>query len=96
MRLDNNEKKALKFALQGFKGETFLFGSRINKTKNGGDIDILLIPKGTKSNPTKLALKIEASFFSMCEQRIDVIVYNNGLFCKEILKNAKRIDIERI
>lgn len=95
MRLDANEKEALKFALRGFKGEVYLFGSRVDDTKKGGDIDILLIPK-KKIISLKLSLKIQTKFFSKCEEKIDVLVYKDTLFCREMLKNAKRLDIARI
>jgi predicted nucleotidyltransferase len=95
MRFDELEKKALKHALKDFEGEVYLFGSRIDKTKKGGDIDLLLVPK-RRHRQLKLSLEIQKQFFSICEEDIDVIVYNNSPFCREILKNAKRLDIKRI
>lgn len=95
MRLDEDEKIALKESLKDFSGEVYLFGSRLNNKKNGGDIDILLVPK-TDSNHIKLSLEIQRKFFSICEEDIDVIIYDESLFSKEILKNAQRIDIKRI
>lgn len=95
MRLDAVEKAALRFALNDFKGEVYLFGSRLDETKKGGDIDVLLIPRN-KVKPLKLSLKIQARFFSKCEERIDVVTYQDTPFCREILKNAKRLDISRI
>lgn len=95
MRLDTQEKEALRFALKEFEGEVYLFGSRVNSAKKGGDIDILLIPK-KKTNSLKLSMEVEARFFSRCEERIDVVVFDNKPFCREILKNAKRLDISRV
>jgi predicted nucleotidyltransferase len=96
MRLDAQEKEALKYALNDFKGKMYLFGSRLNNMKKGGDIDILLIPE-KKTNPLKLALKIQTRFFAKCEEKIDVVIYDDkNIFCQEILKNAKRLDITRI
>lgn len=95
MRLDEHEKKALKYALKDFHGEIYLFGSRTDNSKRGGDIDILLMPR-TTSRPLKLTLDIQRKFFSQCEENIDVLIYNNSPFCREILKRAKRIDIKRI
>ena len=95
MRFDKHEKKALRYSLKDFNGDVYLFGSRLDHNKKGGDIDLLLIPED-KTNPLKLSLKIQTKFFSMCEQRIDVIVYSNNPFCKEIIKIAKRLDIARI
>lgn len=95
MRLDANEKAALKYALKGFKGESYLFGSRLDETIKGGDIDMLLVSK-KRANPLRLSLMIQKRFFLICEEKIDVVIYNGNLFCQEILKNAKKLDITRI
>ena len=83
------------YALEDFRGDVYLFGSRVDATKKGGDIDLLLIPKKEK-NPLKLSLQIEAKFFSWCEEKIDVVIYTESSFCKEIIKHAKRLDITRL
>ncbi|MEK7853201.1 MAG: nucleotidyltransferase domain-containing protein [Planctomycetota bacterium] len=95
MRLDRCEKKALAYALRDFEGDAYLFGSRVDATKKGGDIDLLLIPQ-KRNNPLKLSMQIEAKFFSLCEEKIDVVIYTNNSFCKEIIKHAKRLDIARL
>lgn len=95
MRLDALEKKALKYALSDFKGEVYFFGSRLDDAKRGGDIDILLVPD-EKINYLKMTMHIQSRFFSMCEEKLDVIIYNDSLFCREIKKNAKRVNISRI
>ncbi len=95
MRLDMCERKALMYALEDFRGDVYLFGSRVDATKKGGDIDLLLIPKKEK-NPLKLSLQVEAKFFSRCEEKIDVVIYTESSFCKEIIKHAKRLDITRL
>ncbi|TAN42026.1 MAG: nucleotidyltransferase domain-containing protein [Nitrospirae bacterium] len=93
MRLDEQEKEALRFALKDFSGEVYLFGSRVDAEQRGGDIDILLVPS-RKANSLKLSMEIQTRFFSKCEERIDVVVYDEGSpFCGEVLKNAKRLDI---
>jgi predicted nucleotidyltransferase len=92
MRLDVVERKALKYALGEFTGDVYLFGSRVNMKKRGGDIDLLLVPH-KKIPSLKAALKVQARYFSQCEQKLDVIVYDDkNLFCKEIMKSARRID----
>lgn len=95
MRLDKNEIRALKFALEDFVGDVYLFGSRLDSVKTGGDIDLLLLPK-IKTNELKLSLKIQTKFFSKCEQKIDVVLYDDGPFCREIMGYAKRLDIKGI
>jgi hypothetical protein len=41
----------------------------------------------------KLSLRVQARFFSKCEEKIDVVIYDRrSIFCREILKNAERLD----
>ena len=42
MRLDQSEIDALQFALQDVEGECFIFGSRVDDQKRGGDVDLLI------------------------------------------------------
>ena len=70
MRLDMCEKKALVYALKDFKGDAYLFGSRVDDTKKGGDIDLLLIPK-EKDNPLKLSLhRFRQNFFHCVKKKL--------------------------
>lgn len=71
MRLDIQEREALRYALQDFRGSVYLFGSRLNDSQRGGDIDILLIPD-KKTNPLKLSLAIQRKCFLRCEGKIDI------------------------
>lgn len=95
MRLSEDERKALKKALEGFEGEVYLFGSRLRDDLKGGDIDILLVPSKPE-NPVELSLRVQTRFFMECEQDIDVLVYRDTPFFEEILKNAKRICPEEL
>jgi len=91
MRLSKIESTALKSSLAGFKGEIYLFGSRLNNAKKGGDIDLLLKP-AARTDALTLSLKVKARFFMACEEDLDVIIYKKGdLFCEEAGKNAKRL-----
>ena len=93
MRLDNNEKKALKYALKDFEGKVYIFGSRADDNKKGGDIDILIFPK-KNTGYFDLKIQIQKDFFLKCEQKLDVIIYDkHDLFCKEVLKNAKKLTL---
>ena len=71
MRLSKIEKEALKYAFDGIKGDFYLFGSRTDNSKKGGDIDILVY---TKLPAYQTSKKITVRFFSKCEAKIDVIV----------------------
>jgi len=91
IRLDECERKALRKALEKFKGEVYIFGSRLDPSKKGGDIDLLLVPH-TDVKPLDLEMEIQTKFFMECEEDIDVLVYRDTPFFKEILKSARRID----
>ncbi|TAL67545.1 MAG: nucleotidyltransferase domain-containing protein [Bacteroidetes bacterium] len=80
MRLSEIEKKALNIALEGVVGEVFIFGSRIDDNKKGGDLDILIF---SKENAFKLSQEVTVRFFKVCEEKIDVIVMNPENLSKE-------------
>ena len=73
MRLDHEERTALAHALLGVQGNAFLFGSRVNNAARGGDIDVLVL---SSENPYRLSQRIATAFFSMCEEKLDVVVMN--------------------
>ena len=95
IRLDECERRALKKALENFQGEVYIFGSRLDPNKRGGDIDLLLIPS-EEVKPIDLEIEIQAKFFKECEEDIDVLVYRDTPFFREILKSAKRIHPEEL
>jgi len=77
MRLDKQEEKAVFEAISGIPGEVFLFGSRVDDSKKGGDIDLLIF---SKEKSFHLSRKISTRFFMNCEEKIDVIVmYTDNL-----------------
>ena len=95
VRLSKKEKDALKFSLEDFSGDVYVFGSRIDMNKKGGDIDLLLVPQDNE-NSLELSLKVQSKFFSICEEDIDVAVYDEkNSFFGEALKNAKRLDVKK-
>ena len=71
MRLDNKQKEALYRAIEGIEDEIYLFGSRVDAAKKGGDIDILIF---SEENPYRLSQRVATQFFMECEEKIDVIV----------------------
>ncbi|HDM76772.1 MAG TPA: nucleotidyltransferase domain-containing protein [Deltaproteobacteria bacterium] len=73
MRLSPKQKKALEKAIESVNGEIFLFGSRVDDQKKGGDIDILIF---SEEDPYRLSLDVSVNFFKVCEEKIDVIVMN--------------------
>ena len=82
MRLDQTQKKALKIALQNLKigDEVFLFGSRVDDAKRGGDIDLLIF---SQQPSFELSRKIIRDFFKHCEEKLDVLIINPLQMTKE-------------
>jgi predicted nucleotidyltransferase len=75
MRLDQTQKVALKIALQNLNDDdkVFLFGSRVDDSKKGGDIDILIF---SQQPSFELSRKVVRDFFKHCEEKIDILVIN--------------------
>ena len=90
MRLNDRYKEVI---LKSFKdvfdgGEVYLFGSRVDDTKKGGDIDLYLVVND-KINIFKKKLKFLAKIKKVLgEQKIDVIfnLDENRLIEKEARK----------
>ena len=74
MRIEPDEQKAIINAVRLFDpgSEIYLFGSRIDDTKRGGDIDILLL----SDTLTRSAIgEIEEAIFEQIEERkIDLVL----------------------
>jgi predicted nucleotidyltransferase len=79
MRLTNSERETLKNAVQTLdeNAQVFLFGSRVDDNKKGGDIDVLIFSK----HLTKSALrKIKRQFCDKFgEQKIDLVLDSGEL-----------------
>ena len=73
VRMDALEKNALLNALHDIDEEVYLFGSRLDLKKKGGDIDILVF---SKENNLNLSKNISRKFFLECEEKIDVLVFD--------------------
>lgn len=76
--------------------QVYLFGSRVDDTKKGGDIDILVLSE-KKLHHTEL-YKMKQSFFSKFgEQKLDIVNFtteSNSAFKKHILSYAKLLKNE--
>lgn len=73
MRLDSQQQNALRAALQGIRGDAYLFGSRVDAKKRGGDIDLLIF---SREEPYRLRQQIVRRFMALCEEKLDVVVVN--------------------
>jgi len=74
MRLQDKEKTALRHALEGVDGEAYLYGSRTDPAKRGGDIDVLVFSRADSSY--RLSQDISVRFRMECDEKIDVLVLN--------------------
>ncbi len=80
VRIDDAEKKALLYAIDAVTDEVYLFGSRLDMNKRGGDIDMLIY---SNKNSLRLSQKVARKFFMMCEENIDVLVFNKNTLIDE-------------
>lgn len=74
MRLSKFEIDAIKQSVYGLdpSAQIFLFGSRANDMKKGGDIDLLIFSSRLSSSDK---IKIKASLFKKLEeQKIDITI----------------------
>lgn len=91
MRLIEYEKNVIVNAIKNFdkQARIYLFGSRVDDTKKGGDIDILIITDVLNKNDL---LYIEEDVFSKIdEQKIDFVLAKNDTndsFVKMILQKG--------
>ena len=82
---------ALKKALAGVEGEFFIFGSRVDDEKKGGDVDLLIF---SDEKPFALSVRVAARYFELCEEKIDVVVMDpNSLSAEQqaFLATIKRV-----
>jgi predicted nucleotidyltransferase len=99
MRISEYEIESIKSLAHRHFGkdvQVFLFGSRAEDQKRGGDIDLFI------SNPNSAQLKIKAKvnfiadlIFQIGEQKIDVVLDNpaakNSVFFKTIYQTGIRL-----
>jgi len=92
MRLNEKYKKVIKKAfLEVFKdGEIYLFGSRVDDNKKGGDIDLyLVVNEYSLKKKLKFLAKIKKT---LGEQKIDVVFSKDEN--RPIEKEAKKWGIK--
>ena len=95
MRLNDLERNSIKKAFKDvFKnGEIYLFGSRVDDNKRGGDIDIYIIPQIKENLREKKSLFLSKLYEYIGEQKIDIIIAKdkNRLIEQEAIKNGVRL-----
>lgn len=94
MRLTNEEIHHIKDYVAevfGREARVYLFGSRVDDTKKGGDID-LFIEADDKTNPLEKASQLWSKLqFALGEQKIDIIMASDPdrLIEKEARRTGK-------
>lgn len=77
MRLRAEEHRALSEALKGIPFQAYLFGSRCDDNRRGGDVDVMIMGKNlTDAERLDLELKFTVRFQSICDEKIDVVVFD--------------------
>jgi predicted nucleotidyltransferase len=78
MRLTTSQQKLLKeaiFEVCGEDAQVFLFGSRLDDNKKGGDIDLIIKLNQDVTNPAWIVAKVQAKvMIKLGEQKIDVLI----------------------
>ena len=66
-RLDQEQLTALDFALQGLPpGQVYLFGSRLDLKRRGGDINILIF---SEADPFQLSHQVAVNFLRSVKRK---------------------------
>lgn len=96
MRLTNDEIKAIKdtFCEVFEDGDIYLFGSRVDDSKKGGDIDLYISPANELDDlhQKKIDFLVKLDF-AIGEQKIDVIISKDKarLIEQEALRTGVKI-----
>ncbi len=92
MRLSNKEITIIKEKISAIFGDAviYLFGSRIDDSKKGGDIDLYIIPQ-TYEDVFKKKMKIKTLLEDALYKPVDIVIAKNKkrLIEQEALKGLK-------
>jgi predicted nucleotidyltransferase len=99
MRLTSEQITIIKHSTTFVFGENakaYLFGSRVDNTQKGGDIDLYVIPENQDNVYEKKIKLLTALETKLGEQKIDLIIAknNNSLIEKEALTKGIELNLE--
>ncbi len=86
-RLDALQQEALTHALASIHAPIYLFGSRADLTRKGGDVDILILSDVLYPSGVEKSIKITMAYQSMCEEKIDVVIFPSNEKQSEVQKD---------
>ena len=95
MRLTKDQIIAIKSAVEeelGAHTKTYLFGSRVDDARRGGDIDLLIIPAEQLDSDESLDAKIKIRsrlFRTIGEQKVDIVFQAKGSQPDAFMKIAR-------
>ncbi|MEI8236753.1 MAG: nucleotidyltransferase domain-containing protein [Methylococcaceae bacterium] len=101
MRLTNSQLTIIKQTVShifGVGALVYLFGSRVDDAKKGGDIDLYIVPEIKDNLPEKKIQFLTALVMNLGDQKIDVIIAKNdgSLIEKEALKKGIELSLETL
>ena len=91
--MDAEQTSALEYALNLVTDEVYLFGSRLDSSRKGGDIDLLVF---SKQDSFQLSQQITLRFFEKCEEKIDVVVMDPSRLTEEQQAFLNLIEKQRL
>ncbi len=91
MRLDKNDTNIILSTVESIFGnvKVYLFGSRLDEQKKGGDIDLFIVSE-EKSNLFEKKIKVISKLERALHKPIDIVLHKNfeREIEKEILKRS--------
>ena len=75
MRLYPDEKQVLFDLIKSIPGQVYLFGSRADDNKKGGDIDLLILSDEFNQEAGE---QLKHQFYWQLDSKLDVMVFNPG------------------
>lgn len=87
MRLNKNEVELIRDTIDGFLGNVrvYLFGSRLNEKRQGGDIDLFIDAEGM-DYVTKL--KLRAKLKQLLHKPVDIVYHTD--YSRDIEREARK------
>lgn len=91
MRLDKKDREIIVTTIENIFGQVkvYLFGSRLDDDKKGGDIDLFIVSE-EKSNLFEKKIKVLSKLERTLHKPVDIVLHKdfNREIEKEILKNS--------